>query len=241
MIAVSAITLIFILLLGQSGWAEQFLLNGRVVDASGNPVEDAEVFAYDSATTRRPADFISARTGKDGTFSLSLPRGKYWTVARVRKGEKYGPLLPGDRHSGEPAEVEPGSGPELKKDFVVADIREVAQNRQKTREDYFRLSGRIVDRSGKAVKNAYVCVSGEDDIPAFISRWTDESGEYSLYLPPGKHSVRAAAQFPPEPKQPGARELLIEVKQKQTTADIEFVTQADAERIDSDHADLHDE
>src|SRR6185369_3419698 len=74
---------------------ETFVLTGRIVNIDAKPVSGAEVFVYDSAAIRRPADFISARTGSDGRFSLTLPRQKFWVVARVRSGDKFGPLLPG--------------------------------------------------------------------------------------------------------------------------------------------------
>lgn len=203
--------------------AGEFRFTGTVTDGAGRAVKDAEIFIYDSATIRRPADFITPRTGNDGVFSIRLPGGKYWTVARVRKGDKFGPLLPGDRHSGEPAEIDPANDPEVRLDFTVADIREAAQNRPKTREDYFRLSGRILDREGKPVGNAYVFARDEtaaERVPSYISSWSDERGEYVLFLPQGKHLVRGALQFPPEPKGEGAEEFAVDVVKKETALDV---------------------
>jgi len=203
--------------------AGDFRFTGTVTDGAGRAVKDAEIFIYDSATIRRPADFITPRTGSDGVFSIRLPRGKYWVVARVRKGDKFGPLLPGDRHSGEPAEIDLADDPEVRLDFTVADIREAAQNRPKTREDYFRLSGRILDREGKPVANAYVFARNEaatEKVPSHISSWTDERGEYVLFLPQGKHFVQGALQFPPESKVAGSEPVQVDVVKKETALDV---------------------
>ena len=203
--------------------AGDFRFTGTVTDGAGRAVKDAEIFVYDSAAIRRPADFITPRTGSDGVFSIRLPSGKYWVVARVRKGDKFGPLLPGDRHSGEPAEIDPADDPEVRLDFTVANIREAAQNRQKTREDYFRLSGRILDQEGKPVGNAYVFArngAAAEKVPSYISSWTDERGEYVLFLPQGKHLVRGALQFPPEPKREGTEEFAVDVVKKETALDV---------------------
>ena len=203
--------------------AGDFRFTGTVTDGAGRAVKDAEIFIYDSATIRRPADFITPRTGSDGVFSIRLPSGKYWVVARVRKGDKFGPLLPGDRHSGEPAEIEAADDPEVRLDFTVADIREAAQNRPKTREDYFRLSGRILDREGKPVANAYVFARNEaatEKVPSHISSWTDERGEYVLFLPQGKHFVRGALQFPPESKVEGSEPVPVDVVKKEMALDV---------------------
>lgn len=208
-----------------------FLFTGKVTDGAGKPVADAEIFIYDSAAIRRPADFITPRTGSDGVFRIRLPQGKYWTVARVRKGDKFGPLMPGDRHSGEPAEVDPENNPEVALDFTVADIREAAQSRKKTREDYSRLTGRILDPDGKPVAGAYVfAVEGTSrvEIPAYISSWTDQRGEYVLFVPQGKYVVRGALQFPPEPKTEGTVAVPVEVVKKETALDLVVMGTDDA-------------
>src|SRR3954454_4750861 len=89
--------------------SDTFKLRAKVVDVQGNPVEGAEVFMYDTFVTRRPPLFISPKTDTAGSAELVMPVAKYWAVARVRQGEKFGPLGIGARHSGEPAEVEPES------------------------------------------------------------------------------------------------------------------------------------
>ena len=59
---------------------EKLILKGNVTDVEGEAVRGAEIYIYDSPDTRRPADFISARTGISGGFSISLAAGRYWAV-----------------------------------------------------------------------------------------------------------------------------------------------------------------
>ncbi len=189
-----------------------FVLHGTVTDLSGHPVEGAEVFVYDSTNTRRPAEYISPKTERDGRYSIELPEGKYWAVARVRQGEKFGPLQLGMRHSGEPTIIEPYGDSQLEQDFSVADLRELAQSRQREKNAFTKVSGRVLDVAGKPVPNAYVFAQREKVatvLPDFVSAWTDRTGRYLLYLPAGQFYLGAATVFPPPPAQVPARELTV--------------------------------
>jgi hypothetical protein len=179
---------------------ENTVLKGRVTGVDGKAVKGAELFIYRTSDTRRPADFISGSTDSSGQYIMTVPAGKWWAVARLRKGEKYGPLAVGDKHSGEPLEIELEAGVKLEKDFKIADIREAARLVRKTREDYYKLTGRIIDHKGAPVANVYaIAARGKDmpEVPAYVSAWTDEKGEYTLYLPPGKYFTGYAGEFPP--------------------------------------------
>jgi hypothetical protein len=176
------------------------LLKGTVLDIKEMPVEGAEIFIYDSPDVRRPADFISAGTGKDGTFQLDLPAGIYWAVARLRSGDQFGPLMPGDKHSGDPVEIELAPGEELEHDFTVVDIRETARLKRKTREDYIRIKGRVLDTHNNPVEKVYVIANKDKEcplIPDYLSAWTDNKGHYILYIPRGRYYIGYARSFPP--------------------------------------------
>lgn len=194
---------------------ETTVFRGQVFDVEGNAVKGAEIFIYNSSDTRRPADFISDRTDNDGHFTMTLPAGKYWVVARLRRGDKYGPLMVGDKHSGEPIDIWFKAGRELEMNFKVADIRDAASLTRKTREDYIRMSGRLVDKNGIPIQMYYVIadrkgrdtslnpllIEGGDshlnEMSDFISSWSDEAGHYALYLPKGKYIIGYTDKFPP--------------------------------------------
>lgn len=176
------------------------VLSGMISDVAGKGVEGASVFVYTGPDIRRPADFISGRTGRDGRFRLVLPPGKYWVVARLKKTEGYGPLMPGDKHSGEPRVLEVVPHPNIEADFTVADIREAALIRYKTRDDFIRIKGRVLDEQGLPVKAGYVIANKSEkktDMPDYLSGWTDDEGHYMIYLPRGKYYLGAASVFPP--------------------------------------------
>jgi hypothetical protein len=136
----------------------------------------------------------------------------------VKKDEEMGPVPSRGRHSGEPAEIEMTGVGDVEKDFVVADIREMARMSAKTRQEAVVLiAGRILDGDGKPVRMAYALAKKSDDfseMPDYLSGWTDETGYYSLYLPPGKYHIGAAALFPPGEGNPPLKEMMIEGDKK---------------------------
>lgn len=180
--------------------AEAALIRGRVVDVDGRPFAGVKLFVYDSANVRRPATFISPPSAADGTAVITVPPGIYRVVARIKADDSYGPLMPGDKHSGEPAVMDLTTEAELEQEFTVADIRDLGRRRQGITVDSVKLSGRIIDREGKPVANAYVFASAARDsgrIPDHISAWTGEDGRYDLIVPAGrKHYVGSATRFP---------------------------------------------
>lgn len=201
---------------------EKTLFKGSVFDLRGNPVKGVEVFIYNSPDTRRPADFISARTDTEGRFSIMLTSGKYWAMARLRGGEQYGPLMSGDRHSGEPIELELVGPGVFEQDFTVMDIREAAFLMKKIREDHFEIKGVIYDKKGQPVGNAYVFANRGMEmkvLPDYISAWTDDKGRYTMYLPAGKYYVGYASAFPPTLH----NKVLIEVKVEQALAGFDLI------------------
>jgi hypothetical protein len=179
---------------------ENAVFKGRVLDVEGNAVEEVKVFVYSSPEVRKTADFISASSDKDGLFRMVLPSGRYWAIARLKKTEGFGPLMPGDRHSGEPTEVELASGSEVNMNFVVADLKEAIKAKTKGREGAVRISGRILDEKGAPVSGAYAIANRNEKIsgvPDYLSAWVDSDGRYTLYVPPGKYYIGGAIAFPP--------------------------------------------
>lgn len=225
-----------ILLCLSPGWAfpaeKPALLSGQAVDARGTPVEGAEIFLYLDQNVRRTADFLSPKTGKDGRFTIELPAGTYWAIARTRRDAgKYGPLMPGDKHSGDPIEVELSPGMHRELQFTLMNIREASRSISKRRKDFFKVQGRILDASGGPVGMAYAVASDPagrnvSGIPGYLSAWTGPDGRYTLYLPAGRYVVRAALTFPPE-RQYGGRDVLL----KADRSDVEITLQTTEDEV----------
>ena len=181
--------------------AELALLQGQVLDLVDKPLANAEVYVYNSPNLKRPADFISSKTGPNGQYNLTLLPGRYWVLAILRKSNnKFGPLGLEDKHSGDPLVLDLEELEERRLDFVVMDLREAALRQDKKNTELVRISGRVVDNKGNPVSMAYVAADKNrenKDIPAYISSWTDEQGEYTLFLPRGSFHLGASKEFPP--------------------------------------------
>lgn len=197
-------------------FAEQkAVLKGRILDTEGKALKGASVFIYDSSEIKRAVDLVSAQTGEDGFFRLELPLGRYWAIARIKAGGRYGlgPLMPGDKFSGEPMEIELAPGEELAVDFVVMDIREFARQKKKLSSDYIRIKGRIIDEKGQPVRMAYALANMQEKspkIPDYLSAWTDDEGQYTLFLPRGKYYLGYATAFPPDKNYVTDRTVVVE-------------------------------
>jgi hypothetical protein len=197
----------------QASASQPFFLRGTVRGGAGEPVVDAEVYLYTSTNIRRPADFISPKTDPLGTFRFEVPAGIYWAVARERKGERFGPLALGYRHSGEPVMVIVGEEPEAVLDFTVADLRELAQLKPKSSSELIAVSGRIVDVAGHGLPLAYAFARSDSvqvSMPEYFSMWTDKDGRFTLQLPPGSYDIGVAHEFPPRVKPGQMRNLKVE-------------------------------
>ncbi|MGE5300167.1 MAG: carboxypeptidase-like regulatory domain-containing protein [Acidobacteriota bacterium] len=180
--------------------AEKSLFTGKVSDAAGRPVEGAMVFVYTNASVRRSADFMSPPTDSDGLYRVFLPPGRYWAVARLKKTEGVGPLMPGDKHSGDPVEVDITLANETGVDFTVADLKEAVEMREKPREGSVRITGRITDEKGAPLVGVYAVVCRRKEfsaMPDYLSAWVDDNGQYTLYIPKGKYYLGSAVAVPP--------------------------------------------
>ncbi len=194
------ILFISIVVIWQAGAEETSALKGRVVDVSGEPVKGAMVFIYKSKDVLKTADFISAPTDIEGLFRVVLPAERYWAVARLKKAEGYGPLMPGDKHSGDPVEFEPDAGKEADKEFIIADLKDAIRMKRETMERPVRLSGRILDKDGSPLTGFYAVAYRNEEgarIPDFLSPWVDDEGRYTMYLPEGRYYVGGSDTFLP--------------------------------------------
>lgn len=208
--------------------AETQLLKARVSDIEGRPMEGAKLFLYGSSNVRRPADFISVLSDHAGRLQIVLPPGKYWVVARFKSDGKYGPLMPGDKHSGEPLEVDVTAGG-VEVDFVVADIREVGQKKRAGATDALRLKGRVVDAQDTPVAQAFVFANRSKEfreLPEFISASTGADGAYEIFLPTGATYYVGVSRLLPLTYQEGTpKPLVIEPGKIDIAIDINLTVQ----------------
>lgn len=178
--------------------------SGQVMDVYQNPVAGVEIFVYNSSNIRRPANYISAPTNKSGEFRITLPPGHYWTVARLRMGkERFGPLQPGDKHSGALLEIDILSQENVSEEFIVADLEETSRLAVKFDTSFIQVEGLLLTKNGQPVANAYAFANLNPTmkrIPDYISASTDSSGRYILFLPPGTYYLGLALEFPPDSK-----------------------------------------
>lgn len=181
---------------GQTG-----VLEGKIVDIGEAPVSGAEIYVFDSPDVKRPADFISNRTSEDGKYRVQLPAGNYWAVAIYRQGgARFGPLGSNDKHSGDPVAFEIAAGGARSMDLKVMNLREAARKHQKRNAELIKVTGIIVNESGIPVEMAYAMAHRTKqfgNLPDYVSAWTDETGEYALYLEPGSYFLGASVGFPP--------------------------------------------
>jgi len=218
---------LLLLLAGHSSAAamENAIFSGRVVDVEQEPVAGVEIFVYDTDNTRRPADFISPPTDTSGEFHILLPPGEYFTVARLRHGQqRFGPLLPGDKHSGAPLEIELAAGETIEEEFVVADLEETSLLAVKVDTSFIRVEGILQTAEGEPVANAYAVASSQETlrrIPDYVSAWTDSSGRYVLFLPEGTYFLGGAHTFPPGEEIIGLEKVSID----SSTKNINIVTE----------------
>ncbi|UCF30062.1 MAG: carboxypeptidase regulatory-like domain-containing protein [bacterium] len=215
-----------------AGWAasgktaKKSGISGTVVmRETGEPVKKAYVYAYVGKPQVRArtlgiigiTDWVSHGTAEDGTYTMDLPPGEYYVVARKRKsGLNYGPLYQGDfydhSHAGEAVVVRRGRYVEC--NFKLKMLMEPLFFQglsAKERETDTGVRGRLLDGDGNHVPGTFVIAYKDEDmyrLPDFASTLTDDEGNYILYLPKGGRywlAARFYAMKVPEEGEPFAR------------------------------------
>lgn len=169
-------------------------IRGRLT-FKGEPVERAYLYGYATAEGffHGPADFVQPVA--KGNFSVNVPPGKYYLVARKRaKGGMYGPIEMGDKlnfYAGNPLVIG-------EREEVVIEIP-MAERLSSLEEDESTERGRkikLVDADGKPLASFYVLAYGNADRsgpPAATSALTDKNGETFIHLPPEAKYLRGRA------------------------------------------------
>lgn len=179
-------------------------IKGHILQGGKDAVAGVFVYAYDSPNSdmRMPTQLISAPTAQDGAYTLNLAPGTYRIVARKRvSGSPRGYLSKGDlegEYPGNPLTVKAGefttadlSIATLPGKFLLAPFANV--------KGEMGITGKVVKEDGKPVPGAYVMVYTRKDRmgrPAFLSKPTNQDGEYAIYTTqPGTYYVAARTDY----------------------------------------------
>lgn len=128
----------------------------------------------------------------DGKFSINLPPGTYYVIARKRaKGGMYGPIEEGDWfnfYHDNPVVIKKG----FMKNVEIECVKRLSQ--LESDEGYPLLTGNIIDKNGKPRSGIFVMLYHTKNMqgkPLYISGRSDTNGSFSIKLPPGVYYVSA--------------------------------------------------
>ncbi len=173
------------------------------------PLPKMYVYVYKEGMDFKGPAFADAQTDEEGNFSISLPPGKYFLVARMRKtGEVAGPVEVGDLKSDIIGPVVVGEdGKIVEKNIKVYEKIGETKDIALANPDLSKktgIEGRILDADGKPVVNARVHVYDHiqmSERPKFVSSPTGPDGKYIVYLPRGgTYYLAARDKFGGPPK-----------------------------------------
>jgi hypothetical protein len=175
---------------------------GRVT-VGGVPTANVGVFAYAKADSGFKGNDFQAldRTNENGEFSLTLPPGHYYLLARLRADNSVdlGPL-----HKGDILGYEPGNPVVVKEGHPA--IAAIPASRLKMVKHIespdFRpgkIEGRIVDRDGRPIAGVYAALYDNLRMvgrPIFRSEPAGADGRFQLSIPvPGKYYLGARSGY----------------------------------------------
>ncbi len=170
-------------------------LSGKVsVKSTGEPLEGAYVNVYPSHAFNLlgPATYLSSPTSADGSYSIDVPPGSYYVVARKRaSGLASGPLSPGDHLSEDSRKlVEINNGMRANVNLPMVKINAPMFFKQGGGIQVTErgVTGVLLDADKKPVVGGFATAYRNSDIqrlPDFVSTVTNDKGEFTLYLPAG--------------------------------------------------------
>jgi hypothetical protein len=184
-------------------------IKGQVTMEGQGAAQGVFVYAYDSPYNdmRVPTKLISQATAADGTYTLDLAPGKWFIVARKRtSGDPRGYLVKGDY------EGKSNSNPVVVKDGEHATVNLTVSKLEGTfllapylpEEGAMEVKGKVFTEDGKPAHGAYVMLYTDKEmmgLPAYLSRSTDPTGDYSIVLPKtGVYYVAARLKYGGLPK-----------------------------------------
>jgi hypothetical protein len=177
-----------------------------VVTLNGKPVEGVNVLLYvdDKHDFRGMAYSASPPTRADGMFRFDfLPEADYYVLARKRAtGKGAGPLTDGDTfgfYVANPVPVKAGKAARIRFG-VISKAAEIGKEDSLFRDTGTYVTGKVLDKEGKAVKGVYAFAYTEKSMahrrPDHISKPVDDAGRYVIHLPQGgKYYIGARSEY----------------------------------------------
>jgi hypothetical protein len=166
-----------------------------VLTFKGEPVERAYLYAYRTVAGdfRGPADLLQPVAR--GAFSVRLPPGTWYLVARKRKrGGSYGPVETGDLFNFYPGN--PIVLAEKEEVRIAIPLMERLDLPEAEAGSYRGVRVRVVDAQGRPLAGHYVLAYPDAERtghPAATSAPTDAAGETTISPPAGATHLRARA------------------------------------------------
>ena len=229
-IVVLCLTLVFFLAAPVSAAAKKKVkksgIKGKIVmKDTGEPVEKAYVYAYTGRPEHRAVqfgiigitDWLSHGSTEDGTYTMDLPPGEYYVLARKRANEmNYGPLFKGDwyDHKLVKQAIRIRKGKYRVCDFELIPLHEPMFFQGLTAAEKVTdtgIKGVLLDENSQHVPGTFVIAFKDDDmmrVPDLASTLADDEGNYTLYLPKGGRywlGARFYAMKVPQPDEPFGR------------------------------------
>lgn len=174
---------------GRTGISGQVYLKG-----SKEPLADAYVNIYPDTISNLlgPSQYLSSPTDAQGRYSLEVPSGTYYVVARKRmSGEATGPLGTGDFYSEHQRIVTSV----IQGNISVVDVavvpmkapmffkREVVERKTDT-----GIRGVLLDKEGNPVAFGFALAYTDSEmkrLPDYASTLSDPQGRFTIYLSDG--------------------------------------------------------
>jgi len=177
-------------------------ISGKVrLKTDASPLAGAYINIYPNTISNLlgPSQFLSAPTAMDGSYSIELPPGTYYVVARKRNsGEANGPLKTGDYYSEHQRIIAEVAESKLTQvNLEMAQMKApmfFKKNLAETRTDT-GIRGVLIDQQGHPVPGGFAIAYTDKNLqrlPDFASTLTNQQGEFTLYLPQGGSYYLAA-------------------------------------------------
>jgi len=170
-------------------------ISGKVVLKGENkPLAGAYVNIYPDTISNLlgPSQFMSRPTDAEGRYSVDLPPGTYYVVARKRmSGEATGPLAPGDfysEHQRIVTSVIEGKVSVVDLPVVLMKAPMFFKNERVERETNTGIRGVLVDAAGNPVAGGFAMAYSDREmkrLPDYGSTLSDAQGRFTLYLDQG--------------------------------------------------------